>query len=592
MPNFEIIVCIIIVLLMMTAFISGKFRIDLVAIGILVTLLIFGLIDTNQALSGFANQATGAIAAMFVLSTSLVRTGAVHWLTHVIERLAIRGERWLILILCVVVAALSAFIVNTAVIAIFIPIAIVLAKGKKYSSSRLLMPMAFASQFGGVCTLVGTSTNMLVSGIAVDYGMAPIGFFEITSLGVVTLVAGIVYLVTIGYWLIPKRAGELEKVDKYRLDDYLAEFLVTAKSPLVGKAWNQSKIHREVKVNLSNLLREDKAVSRPKMTKIKPGDLLLLNGNVKTLIEIQAKYGLEILKDVKVRDQQLSSHDLRMNEVLIPPNSRLIGQTIQASGYFYRAHSAVLAIQRRGRIIRERLGDIKLLSGDTLLIQSHKDDLSTLLNSPNVIVTNELTHLHIRREKALISILMMLLVIILVTFDILPLIAAVIIGAAGVIFTRCVTLEEAYDAIDWKVIFLLGGIIPLGLALEQSGTALWVADSILKPLIHFGPIVILAMVYLITAIMTEGLSNIATAVVMAPIAISLAIAMNVDPRPFLIAITFAASTSFATPVGYQTNTMIYSPGGYRFWDFIRIGGPLNLVFLGIAVILIPLIWPL
>jgi di/tricarboxylate transporter len=186
---------------------------------------------------------------------------------------------------------------------------------------------------------------------------------------------------------------------------------------------------------------------------------------------------------------------------------------------------------------------------------------------------------------------MMLLVIILVTFNILPLIVAAIIGATGIIIGRCLTLEEAYEAIDWKVIFLLGGVIPLGLALEQNGAALWVADSIIKPLVQFGPIVALAVIYLITAIMTEAISNIATAVVMAPIAISIAVTMNVDPRPFLIAITFAASTSFATPVGYQTNTMIYSPGGYRFRDFAKVGGPLNLIFLGLAVLLIPLIWP-
>lgn len=591
MPSIEIISCLIIVVLMMTLFMSGRFRIDLIAIGVLVVLLIFGLIDTDQALSGFANQATGTIAAMFIISAALVRTGAMHWVTHNIEKIAVKGERWLILTLCLVVAALSAFIVNTAVIALFIPIAIVLAKGNKYSSSRLLMPIAFASQFGGVCTLVGTSTNILVSGIAVDYGMPAIGFFELTPLGIITLIAGVIYLVTVGYWLIPKRAGEIEKVDKYRLDDYLTELLVTAKSPLIGKTWEKSKMDQKTKVKLSNLLREDKAVSSPRTTKIKPGDLLLLYGNVKTLLDLQTKYGIELIKDVKVRDQQLSSHDLRMNEVLIPPNSVLIGRTLQTSGYFYRARSAVLGIQRRGKVLRDRLSDIKLESGDTLLIQSHKDDLSMLLNSSNVIVTNELTELHIRRDKALVSFLMMFLVIILVTFNILPLIVAAIIGAAGIIIGRCLTLEEAYEAIDWKVIFLLGGVIPLGLALEQNGVALWVADSVMEPLVQFGPILALAIIYLITAIMTEAISNIATAVVMAPIAISLAIAMNVDPRPFLVAITFAASTSFATPVGYQTNTMIYSPGGYRFRDFTKVGGPLNLIFLGLAVLLIPLIWP-
>jgi di/tricarboxylate transporter len=591
MPSIEIIACLVIVLLMMVLFISDKFRVDLIAIGVLVVLLVTNLIDSSQALSGFANPATGIIASMFVISAGLSRTGAINWVTRSVGKFSFKGERGLILTLCIVVAALSAFIINTAVIAIFIPIAIVLAKEKKYSSSRLLMPIAFASQFGGVCTLVGTSTNILVSGIAVDYGMPAIGFFEITPLGIITLIVGILYLVTIGYWLIPKRAGEIEKVDKYRLDDYLAELLVTAESPLVGKTWEQSKIDKKTKLYLSNLHREDKAVSHPKITKIKPGDLLLLYGNVKTLIDLQNKYGLELLKDVKVRDQELNSHDLRMNEVLIPPNSNLIGRTLKASGYFYRSRSAVLGIQRRGKVIRERLSDIKLESGDTLLIQSHKDDLSSLLNSPEAIVMNELTELHIRRDKALVSILMMLLVIVLVAFNILPLIVAAIIGAAGIVISRCLTLEEAYEAIDWKIIFLLGGIIPLGLALEQNGAALWVADSVFDPLIQFGPIVALAVIYLITAVMTESLSNIATAIVMAPIAISLAVAMDVDPRPFLIAVTFAASTSFATPVGYQTNTMIYSPGGYRFRDFLKVGGPLNLIFFGLAVLLIPLFWP-
>ena len=592
MPSIEIISCLAIVFLMIALFISGKFRVDLIAIGVLAVLLVFNLIDSNQALSGFANPATGIIAAMFVISAGLVRTGALNWVVRSVEKFSFGGERGLILTLCIVVAALSAFIVNTAVIAIFIPIAIVLAKGKKYSSSRLLMPMAFASQFGGVCTLVGTSTNILVSGIAVDYGMPAIGFFEITPLGLITLAAGILYLITIGYWLIPKRAGEIDKVDKYRLDDYLAELLVTDKSSLVGKTWDQSKMDQKTQVNLTNLHREDKAVSRPRTTKIRPGDLLLLHGNVKTLLDLQTKYGLELLKDVKVRDQKLSSHDLGMNEVLIPPNSNLIGRTLRTSGYFYRSRSAVLGIQRRGKIMRERLSDIKLEGGDTLLIQSHKDDLSSILKSPDAIITNELAELHIRRDKALLSVAMILLVIILVTFNILPLVAAAIIGAAGIIICRCLTLEEAYEAIDWKIIFLLGGIIPLGLALEQNGAALWVADSILEPLVQFGPIVALAVIYIITAVMTEALSNIATAVVMAPIAISLAIAMDVDPRPFLIAITFAASTSFATPIGYQTNTMIYSPGGYRFSDFTKVGVPLNLIFFGLALVLIPLIWPL
>jgi len=590
MSDINIVLTLAIILVMTALFISGRFRVDLIAIGVLVALPILGLIDINQVLFGFANQATVTIAAMFVLSAGLARTGAIHWITHRIEKVAGKGERWLILALCLVVAVLSAFIVNTAVVAIFIPVAIVLAKGRKISSSRILMPISFASQFGGVCTLVGTSTNILVNSIVVDKGMPPIGFFELTPLGVVMIVVGIIYLVTVGRWLIPKRTGEIEKVDKYRLADYLAELLVTAGSPLIGKTWEQSKMSRETKVELSNLLREGKAVSRPPQTKIRPGDLLLLHGDISILMTLENKYGLELLKNVRVHDQELSSYDLRLNEILIPPRSNLIGRTLRTSDFFRRYRSAILGIQRRGKVMRERLGDIQLESGDTLLIQGHKDDLSRLLTSNNVIVTNELTELHIRRDKAFVALFMILMVVILVVFNILPLLIAAIIGAAGMIIGRCLTLDEAYEAIDWKIIFLLGGVIPLGLAVEQNGVALWVTDSILKPLLSYGPVVVLAALYLITTLLTEALSNNATAVILAPIALSLAASMGVDARPFLIAITFAASTSFITPIGYQTNTMVYSPGGYRFSDFTRVGGPLNLIFFGLAVLLIPLIW--
>jgi di/tricarboxylate transporter len=591
MPDIDIILCLAIVVIMMALFISGKFRVDLIAIGVLIALLVLGLIDVSQGLSGFASQATGTIAAMFVLSAGLVRTGAIQWVTRRIEKFVGGGERWLLLTLCLVVAVLSAFIVNTAIIAIFIPVAIVLARGRNISSSRILMPLSFASQFGGVCTLVGTSTNILVNSIAVDKGMAPFGFFEFTPLGVAMLVVGSVYLITVGHWLMPKRTGEIEQVDKYRLADYLAELLVTAKSPLVGKTWERSKMSREAKVELSNLLREGKAVSRPAGTQIRPGDLLLLHGDVSTLMGLGDKYGLELQKDVRVCDQDLSSYDLRLNEVLIPPRSSLIGRTLQTSDFFRRYRSAILGIQRRGKVIRERLGDIKLEGGDTLLVQGHKDDMARLLSSANAIVTNELSELHVRRDKAFWALAMIVLVVVLVVFDILPLLVAALIGAGGMIIGRCLTVEEAYEAIDWKIIFLLGGVIPLGLALEQSGTALWLTDLALKPLVDLGPVIVLAALYLTTAVMTEALSNNATAVILAPIALSLAAAMGVDGRPFLVAVTFAASTSFATPVGYQTNTMVYSPGGYRFSDFTKVGGPLNLIFLGLAVLLIPLIWP-
>jgi di/tricarboxylate transporter len=592
MPDINIIFLLAIIVIAMGLFISGKLRFDLIALCVLVALLVLGLIRTDQALYGFANPATATIAAIFIVSAGLVRTGLVEWVARRVDRLAGKSEARLILVLCCVVAVLSAFLVNTAIVAIFIPIAIALAKDRKIPYSRVLIPISFASQFGGVCTIIGTSTNMLVNGIAISWDIRTFGFFEFAPLGLAMVAAGIVYLVLTSRWLLPKRKGEAEQVDKYRLDDYLAELQVLGDSPLVGKTWEQSKVSRETKVELSNLIREGRTVARPAGTKIRPGDLLLLHGHIQQIMVMEPKYRLELMRNVRVRDQQLSSPETQLIEVLIPPRSNLIGTTLQTSDFLRRYKASILAIQRRGKTLKERLADIELDSNDTLLLQGHRGDVLRLMNSANFIVTNELPELCFRNDKAIAALLVTLTMVCLAAFNVVPIMIAAIIGGVGMIFTRCITVEEAYNAIDWKIIFLLGGIIPLGLAIEQSGAVLLLADRVLKPLLAFGPTVLLASTYLITAVLTAIMSNNATAAILAPVAIILAGSINADPRPFLIAITFAASTSFATPIGYQTNTMVYSPGGYRFADFMRIGLPLNIIFFILSILLIPLIWPL
>jgi len=590
MTDLNIVLAGIITVAAMGLFISGRIRVDVIALCVLVVLFVLRLISAEQVLYGFANQATITIAAMFVLSAGLARTGLVDWAARHLDRLAGKTEFRLIFVLCLTIAGLSAFIINTATVAIFIPVAMVLAKNRKISSSRVLMPLSFASQFGGVCTLIGTSTNLIVNSIAVSKGMPPFGFFEFLPLGLAMVVAGTAYLVLAGRWLLPVRKGEAEQVDKYLLADYLAEMQVNPKSPLVGQTWEKSRISGETNVELVNLLRGVKAVSRPARASIKDKDILLLHGNIEQIMDMEAKYGLSLLKNARVRDQELSSHNMKLTEALIPPKSNLIGVTLQTSAFFRRYKATILAIQRRGRVLRERLANIRLASGDTLLIQGHKDDISRLMKSPNVIITNELTELYLRKDRAFLAILVLLIVVVLTTLNIIPILLAAIIGAVGMVVTRCLTIDEAYNAIDWKIIILLGGILPLGLALENSGAALWLTDNVLQPLSGYGPVLILALIYLITTLLTQAMSNNAAAAILAPIAVTTAFSLHVDPRPFLIAITFAASTSFATPIGYQTNTMVYSPGGYRFTDFTRVGGPLNLIFWGIAVLLIPAIW--
>ena len=590
MPDINIILVLIVVIAAMFFFISGKLRIDLTALCVLVALIVLGLINTNQALYGFASSATAIITAMFVLSAGLVRTGLVEWLARHIDRLAGKTEPRLVVVLCITIALLSAFIINTATVAIFIPVAIMLAKSRKLSSSRVLMPLSFASQFGGVCTLIGSSTNILVNTIATNSGLEAFSFFEFGPLGLVMTVAGIVYL-TMARWFLPKRTGEEQHVDRYHLADYLVELLVTKNSSLIGTTWEKSKVKKDEKVDLIKFIRNNKETSKPPRTKIREGDILLLHGNVDTLIAMQEKYGLEIYARSRMDDKKISSNDIKLIEVLIPPRSRLAGHTLQNFGFFRRFKCVVLAVQRRGKIIRDRVAEIHLENGDTLLLQADKGDLPRLLKSSDLIVTNELTELYVRKDKVIIALFLFLAVVTLTVFNIIPILAAALIGAVGMVVSRCLTIEEAYEAIDWKIIFMLGGILPLGLAMEQSGTALWLVNTIMAPFTDCGPLVVLALLYLITAILTELMSNNAAAVIIAPIGLSIAASMDVDPRPFLVAITFAASTSFATPIGYQTNTMIHAPGGYRFMDYTRVGGPLNLIFWALAVCLIPILWP-
>jgi di/tricarboxylate transporter len=528
---------------------------------------------------------------MFVLSAGLMRTGLVQTFSRRLHRLAGKGESRLILVLGITIAALSAFLINTATVAIFIPVATVLAMRRKISASRVLMPLSFASQFGGVCTLIGTSTNILVNTIAVEHGMRPFGLFEFAPLGIAMSAVGIVYLVVVGRRLLPKRRTVAEQVDKYRLADYLAELKVGQKSPLIGKTWDKRRASRDTKVELIKILRDDRPVSRPSRTKIKEGDILLIHGHVDKLLAMKEALGLGVQADVAMNDSELSSDRVELIEVLISPQSILKGHTLQASGFLRRFRCVVLAVQRRGKILRDRLTEIRLDSGDTLLLQVNRDDVSRLLKSNDVIVTNELTELFLRKDRAAVALIMFFLVLALTALNIVPLLIAGLLGAVGMVLSRCLTIEEAYEAIDWRVIFLLAGIIPMGVALEQSGAARWLTQSILAPLSGSGPLVVLASLYLVTAIFTEVMSNNASAVILAPIALSLAASMHVDPRPFLVAITFAASTSFATPIGYQTNTMVYAPGGYRFTDYTRAGGPLNLIFLAVAVVLIPILWP-
>jgi len=580
-----------IIVLAMALFISEKLRADVVALCVLVSLLVLRLIEPEQALFGFANQATGIVASMFVLSAGLVRTGIVAWLVRRIDILAGKSKTQLLFVLCIASAVLSAFIVNTAIVAIFLPVVFALSQSRKLPISKILIPVAFASQLGGVCTLIGSSTNILVNSIAVDSGVGSFNMFEFGRMGLILMGVGLIYLIVISGKLLPKRKGTYQQIDKFRLADYLAEFSVTKDSKLIGKRWEEIKTQEIKAIRLIKLIRDQKAVSRPPQTIVREADILLVYSDADKLLKFKDHYGLQTQADQKIDDKRMSSGGVELVEGLIPPGSRLQGRTLKGSRFRRLFQCAVLAVQRRGKVTRERLENIRFEPGDTLLLQCDKEEVQDILSSSDLVVTNELTELHLRKDRAFIALGILVAVVVLAALNIIPILTAVLIGVLGMLLSGCLTLDEAYQAIDWKVIFLLGGILPLGLALQQTGTATLLADILLKPLAELGPIFVLASLYFVTAVLTEGMSNVATAILLAPIALSLAAGMGVNPQPFLIAITFAASTSFATPIGYQTNMMVHGPGGYRFTDFSRVGIPLNLIFWAISVFLIPLFWP-
>lgn len=575
----------------MALFISNKLRIDLIAMGVLTSLLLLGLLRSDQALFGFANTATGIVAAMFVLSAGLVRTGFVDWLARYLDKIAGKGRIRLIIVLSLTIIPLSAFIVNTAIVAIFIPVVISLAKQRKIAPSQVLIPMSFTSQFGGSCTLIGTATNILVHTIAINSGYAGFRLFEFAPLGLAVSAVGIVYLAVFSGILLPKRKGKSLEEDMYRLSDYLTELSVEENSPLIGQKWKKLSKNQKKDIRLMNFLRNKKNVSNPAATVIRENDILLVSGDADKLFQFKDSCKLKMRSDTKTGKKKSEDTDLKLVEALVPPRSFLEGRTLTSSDFRRRFGCTVLAIQRRGKIMRERLEEIRLEGGDTLLLRCDPKCLDRVMRSSDLIATNELTELHLRKDKAITALSIVAIVVILAALEIIPILTAALAGALGMILSKCLTPEEAYQAIDWKIIFLLGGILPLGLALQQTGTAELLASTFLKPLTSLGPYALLAGLYLLTAILTETMSNAAAAILLAPVALSAAGNLGVSPLPFLVAITFAASTSFSTPIGYQTNTMIYAPGGYRFFDFIRIGLPLNIIFWLISIWLIPILWP-
>jgi di/tricarboxylate transporter len=589
-----------VLILALIAFITEWLPVDLTAMGVAIALILLGLVTPDEGISGFGNSATITVLAMFILSAGIVRTGAVQTIRNILMHWGGNSVTRQILTMGMIVGPITALINNTAVVGIFLPIVEDWCRKKNISPSKLMIPLSYSTVLGGMITVIGTSTNVLASGLSQKLGYGEFYLFQFTPIGLITFLVGIVYLAVFAPKLLPDRKqpnADLLNQD-YALTDYVSEVIITPQSNLIGQTLRSTAIQRNFDIDVLEIIRDNQHFAQPVADKpFAAGDILLVRGSRQDLLKIRDERGLDILPEVKFSQkvtsglqlkQDMNSGEEHVAEILILSNSRLNGATLKELRFRQRYNATVLAIRRGQELIRERLGRVPLKFGDLLLLQGPKESFLGLQTTRELLVLEQRDAENLRQEKAGIAIAIVLGVVLISAFNITPILVAALIGVILMVLTGCLKPGEIYGAVRWDIIFLLAGLIPLGIAMDKSGTTAWMASQLLAMGQHLSGFWILTFFYLITSVLTEILSNNAAVVLMIPIAVEVAQNLHLNPYAFMFAVTFAASNSYLTPIGYQTNTMVYGPGNYKFLDFTRIGAPLNLILTILTPLLI--IW--
>jgi len=583
MPT-PIILTLTVLVVALVAFVAEWLPVDLTALCVAIVLILLGLVTPEEGIAGFSNSATVTVMAMFVLSAGITRTGVIQVIR---DRLLVWGGKnphQQVFVLGALVGPISAFINNTAVVAIFLPIVEDWCKKQKISPSKLLIPLSYATVLAGMITVVGTSTNILASGISAKLGYGEFSLFQFTALGLVTFLAGLIYLTIFAPKLLPDRKSSTGEFldDDYGSKVYLSEVIISPRSNLIGQTLSQSGLQRKFDFDVLELIRNKVHLPQPLADKVlNAGDILIVHSSREELLKIKDERGLEIFADVKFQkgdiESVITTGEEKLAEVLILSNSRLIGTTLKDLKFRQRYNATVLAIRRGSELLQGRLGKIPLKFGDLLLVQGPKQSFVGLQTTRELLVLEEKEIESLRQDKGIIALMITLLVIIIAAFDIQPILVTSLVGVVLMVITGCLKPGEVYGSIRWDIIFLLAGLIPLGTAMDNSGTTKWLADNLVAIGGNLSGFWILVFFYLITSVLTEILSNNAAVVLMIPVAVEVAKTLGLNPLAFMYAVTFAASNSYLTPIGYQTNTMVYAPGGYKFLDFTRLGAPLNLI---------------
>lgn len=582
----------LILLFMLVSFVLERLSADVTGFLTLSLLLVCGLLTGEQAIAGFSNPAVVTIMMVFILSDGLVQSGVMARIGYALMRVGGKIARRAIWPLLVLTGAVSAFINNTAAVSLFIPVSLSISKHFHISPSKVLIPLSYSAIVGGTCTLIGTSTNILVSSLAVHHGLAPFTVFEFLRLGAVLFVIGMAYNFFVAPRLLPDRTDQSSLTSKYHMGSYLTELRVDPNSDLVGHTVLEEQIGDRYHVAVLEIIRDGLRVVEPiDGTPLQGGDILLVSGRVEQILSFKEQRRLLLLTDVKLGDAELAERSNMLAELQLSPRSDLLGATLKEIDFRHRFGCFVMALSRTGELIRDKIGLVPLQAWDTLLVIGPRQAVEAQGAGRDFILLQELPVRLRLAQRWWIGALTVPLVVLLAALGVTSILVAAILGVALLLATRTLRIHQAYQAIDWTVIFLLVTMIPVGTAIEQTGLGLAIGEGIVQVGQPYGAWIVLSLIILATSVLTEVITNNSAAVLMVPISVSVAHELGVDPKPFLMGVTYAASMSFATPTGYQTNTMVYSPGAYRFTDFVRVGVPLNVLFWLIASVLIPQIWP-